>query len=635
MNRNSLKSQSGRNMSAFFTLVLAFAISLAMVPAHAQFTLVKISTDSFHNSSSQHKTEVEPDTYSWGSTMVAAFQVARVADGGGADLGFSTSTDSGKTWTFGSLPGWTVNYKHGSASAASDASVVYDAKHGVWLIEGLPISNSGVNVAVSRSQDGIHWSNPIVVDGNEVDDKNWITCDNSSKSKFYGNCYAEWDQAFSTGLIQMSTSRDGGLTWSPGVPTADQAGGSGAEPLVLPNGTVVVPYLGFNMQAFTSTDGGASWGSSFTIANVNTFQGNSSLRSVGLPFPSTGIDKAGKLYVVWSDCSFRSGCSTNDLVIITSANGTKWTKPARIPIDARSSTVDHFIPGLAVDRATSGKTAHLTATYYYYPRLRRYDLPGTRRLYHVHGWRQDLDSWKRPGRGPDADKLVTRLAERTDACRLSVLLVRERQSIRSLHGGQGSFWRLVQRSRLHHKAASGGFDGGASLQFERRETHTQRPFGPAIPHEPGSGKRVSRSTLQRRLEVVRATVREALEDVHIGSKTIVQRQRVTVLLGSANRDEDHFPDPDVLDLRRSSVRVLSFGYGIHTCLGAALARLEAQVAFSELARRFPTLASRSRRPNGHRVSIFGVFGVCRLPDSKLCNVKFNFQWLRFSAEEGR
>src|SRR5262249_3851457 len=44
-----------------------------------------------------------------------------------------------------------------------------------------------------------------------------------------------------------------------------------------------------------------------------------------------------------------------------------WTTPARIPIDALSSTVDHFLPGLAVDRATSGATAHLTLTYYYYP----------------------------------------------------------------------------------------------------------------------------------------------------------------------------------------------------------------------------------------------------------------------------
>jgi hypothetical protein len=366
MNRNSLRSQSGRIMSACFTLVLAFAISLTLdAPAHAQFTLVKISSDSFTDTDAQHKTEVEPDTYSWGSTMVAAFQVARIAPGGGADLGFTTSTDGGKTWTFGSLPGWTVNYKHGSASAASDASVVYDAKHKIWLIQGL-LLGSGVNLAVSRSQDGKSWGRPIIVDGNGVDDKNWITCDNTPTSKFYGNCYSEWDQAFSTGLIQMSTSHDGGLTWSAGIGTADNSGGSGAEPLVLPNGTVVVPFLGNNMEAFTSTNGGKSWSSTFQIANVNVFS-NGNVRSDSLPFPSTGIDKSGKLYVVWSDCSFRSNCSTNDLVMITSTNGSKWTNPARIPIDPLSSTVDHFIPGLAVDRATSGKTAHLTTTYYFYP----------------------------------------------------------------------------------------------------------------------------------------------------------------------------------------------------------------------------------------------------------------------------
>jgi len=358
MNRNSYRHQIG-NGFAFLAFSLAFAVSLVMVaPAHAQ--LVKISNDSFHNSSSQHKTEVEPDTYSWGSTMVAAFQVARVANGGGADLGFSTSTDSGKTWTYGSLPGLTVNYKGGTYSAASDASVVYDAKHGVWLISSLPIGNNGVNIATSRSKDGIHWGDPIPVDSSGGDDKNWITCDNNAKSPFYGNCYTEWSGVF------MSTSTDGGLTW--GRPkTANGANGTGAEQLVLPNGTVVVPFLGNAMQAFTSTDGGVSWGHTVTISQVNTFQGNSSLRSVGLPFPSTGIDKSGRIYVVWSDCSFRSGCSTNDLVMSTSTDGKKWTKTVRIPIDPLNSTVDHFIPGLAVDRGTSGKTAHLATTYYYYP----------------------------------------------------------------------------------------------------------------------------------------------------------------------------------------------------------------------------------------------------------------------------
>jgi hypothetical protein len=359
MNQSSYRSQSGRNGFALLALMVAFAIFLAMA-APLQAQLVKISSDSFTNPESQHKSEVEPSTYSWGSTMVAAFQVARIHDGGGADVGFATTKDGGKTWTHGLLPGLTVHYRKGTNSAASDASVVYDAKHGEWLISTLPLNNSGADVATSRSKDGLHWGNPIYVDKSGGDDKNWITCDNTATSPFYGNCYTEW-----SGVV-MSTSTDGGLHWGP-PKGASGASGTGAEQLVLPNGTVVVPFYSGAMQAFTSTDGGVSWGNTVTISQINTFQGNSSLRSVGLAFPSTGIDKAGKIYVVWSDCSFRSGCSTNDLVMSTSTNGKKWTKVVRIPIDPLTSTVNHFIPGLAVDRATRGATAHLTTTYYYYP----------------------------------------------------------------------------------------------------------------------------------------------------------------------------------------------------------------------------------------------------------------------------
>jgi hypothetical protein len=52
----------------------------------------------------------------------------------------------------------------------------------------------------------------------------------------------------------------------------------------------------------------------------------------------------------------------------SSSNGTVWSEVVRIPIDGTTSTVDHFIPGLAVDKATAGSSAHLGLTYYYYPR---------------------------------------------------------------------------------------------------------------------------------------------------------------------------------------------------------------------------------------------------------------------------
>jgi hypothetical protein len=356
-------------MSHFFTLALALAIALAMViPAGAQSNLVKLSTDTFHNSDSDHHTEVEPDTFAWGSTIVTGFQVARVPDGGGADIGFATSTDAGKTWTSGYLPGLTDNYKGGSFTAASDAAVAYNAKYGEWLISTLPIINDdGEAVATSRSTDGIHWSKPILVDHSGSDDKNWITCDNTTTSPHYGNCYTEWDEPALGDLIFMSTSTDGGVTWGPAMNTGDQASGIGGQPLVLPNGTVVVPISTLsNMIAFRSTNGGKSWSSTSVISNQDYRGEDGGLRD-GFGMPTAQIDGGGTIYMVWPDCRFRSGCSTDDLVLTTSTNGTTWTKVARIPIDPISSTVDHFIPGIGIDRTTSGKTAHLAVTYYYSP----------------------------------------------------------------------------------------------------------------------------------------------------------------------------------------------------------------------------------------------------------------------------
>lgn len=105
---------------------------------------------------------------------------------------------------------------------------------------------------------------------------------------------------------------------------------------------------------------------------------------------------------------------------------------------------------------------------------------------------------------------------------------------------------------------------------------------------------------------VQATTRESLEEVQVGAVTIPRGEKVTVLLGSANRDEEHFPDPDKLNLRRSGPRLLSFGHGIHTCLGAALARMEAQIAFSELARRFPSCGLVSLPARTQSVSFRGL-----------------------------
>ncbi|AUI58402.1 cytochrome P450 [Amycolatopsis sp. BJA-103] len=87
-----------------------------------------------------------------------------------------------------------------------------------------------------------------------------------------------------------------------------------------------------------------------------------------------------------------------------------------------------------------------------------------------------------------------------------------------------------------------------------------------------------------------ATVRFATEPVTIGATTVLPGSTVLLAIGSANRDPEVFERPDEIDLQRPRGKSLAFGHGIHYCLGAALARMEGEIAFRVLADRLPTLA---------------------------------------------
>jgi BNR repeat protein len=356
------------------TLALVFALS-STISAFASVTLLRLSTDPYTNTTSQHATEVEPDTLSSGKTFVSAFQVGRFFNGGASNIGFATSTNGGKSFTNDFLPSSTVfATPPGIYPRASDPSVAFDAKHGVWIISWLGIkSPSGpVDVLVSRSTDGLNWGTPVVVNADgHFNDKNWTACDNSSSSLFFGNCYTEFDDNTLGDLIQMSTSSDGGLTWGAGQATANEAHGIGGQPLVQPNGTVIVPINGFAgrnflIVAFTSTDGGASWSKTNIVARVGFHHAAGGIRD-SIPLPSAEMDSSGKVYVVWQDCHFEPTCNASDLVLSTSTDGKSWSKLTRIPLDPRGSGVDHFIPGLAVDNSTSDGSARLVVTFYFYP----------------------------------------------------------------------------------------------------------------------------------------------------------------------------------------------------------------------------------------------------------------------------
>src|SRR3954469_3004398 len=366
-----------------FFAVLAAAIALLVAAgALANVQLTRVSTDPFTNTDSQHATEVEPDTFASGSTVLAAFQVGRFFSGGASDIGWARSTDGGATWDDSSLsflPGLTSNAgsfgdPDSQFTRVSDPSVAYDSKHDTWMISSIPLlPNTAVpTIFVSRSTDGgatFQEPNQIPPPAvKKVDlDKNWTVCDNNEgSSRFYGNCYTEFDNFGEGDLEYMSTSSDGGKTWRTPVAPAGNPHGLGGQPVVQPNGTVIVPFesLKGTIGAFPSTDGGATWSKEFEISKIRFHPNSGGLRTS--PLPSAEIDAEGNVYVAWEDCGFEPRCSGNDIVFSSSADGVNWSAVNRIPIDAVGSGVDHFIPGLGVDPATR-RSGHLALTYYYYP----------------------------------------------------------------------------------------------------------------------------------------------------------------------------------------------------------------------------------------------------------------------------
>ena len=111
---------------------------------------------------------------------------------------------------------------------------------------------------------------------------------------------------------------------------------------------------------------------------------------------------------------------------------------------------------------------------------------------------------------------------------------------------------------------------------------------------------------------VQATVRVATEDVELGGQKLQANALVVCGIGAANRDPAVHPDPDRLDVARPDIRHLSFGLGAHFCLGAALARLEARVAFEGLLARCPDLRLAGEGPLEYRPNLV-LRGLRSLP----------------------
>jgi cytochrome P450 len=111
---------------------------------------------------------------------------------------------------------------------------------------------------------------------------------------------------------------------------------------------------------------------------------------------------------------------------------------------------------------------------------------------------------------------------------------------------------------------------------------------------------------------VQMTGRVTNTELEIGGVTLPPNESVIMLLGAANRDPAHFADPDKLDVGRQNVRPMSFGGGIHHCLGAQLARLEAELVFTALVERLPTLDLPEKEAPAWRRT-FTLRGLHKLP----------------------
>jgi pimeloyl-[acyl-carrier protein] synthase len=108
------------------------------------------------------------------------------------------------------------------------------------------------------------------------------------------------------------------------------------------------------------------------------------------------------------------------------------------------------------------------------------------------------------------------------------------------------------------------------------------------------------------------TARLAPAELELGGKQIRKRQAVIAVMGAANRDPERFPEPDRLDIDRKDNRHVAFGWAAHFCFGAALARIEGQIAFATLLRRFSNITLEKAAPLRWRENL-GLRGLTSLP----------------------
>lgn len=338
----------------------------------------QLSRDTTTLDGAQHATQVEPDSFAWGSTVVTVYQVGRMVDGGAASIGFSTSSDGGRSWRSGLLPGITAaGPLAGPYQRASDPVVAYDALHGLWLASTLAIGPDRFALLVSRSRDGLTWDAPLsAAEGAPGSlDKEWIVCDNWPQSPFRGRCYLSYLDGSARRLLTRFSS-DGGLSWGPPAATSPPAPPglevNGAQPVALPDGTLVVVYTAFaaprsgfasEIVAVRSEDGGVSFRGPVTVSQLRP----APVPGVrAFPLPSVEVDGSGRIVAAWQSCLPIDECVASRILFSSSSDGRLWSPPRAVA--AAAARVDQFLPGLGADPASGGAQGRLALVYHVVPR---------------------------------------------------------------------------------------------------------------------------------------------------------------------------------------------------------------------------------------------------------------------------
>ncbi len=317
----------------------------------------RLSRDPYRTDDAQHETEVEPDSFTFGRTTVTTFQVGRRFDGAATNVGFAVTTNDGASWRSALLPGLTVASRPpGPNARASDPVVAYDAAHATWLISTLALEDTVTRLAINRSSDGFTWGRALTAAEERVAegiafDKNWLACDNTPTSPFYGRCYLVYTHSAARDMLAVSWSIDGGQTWSIPVDIGARPA-VGIFPAIRPTGELVVVYLWetgqFAIGASRSPDGGATWGAPARIAAVD---GSCRIRGFrAFPLPSADVDSTGRVWATWHDCE-SPGASRNAVFLATSPDGVAWSTPAAV-----TRGRDAVLPAIGID-ATTGRVA--------------------------------------------------------------------------------------------------------------------------------------------------------------------------------------------------------------------------------------------------------------------------------------